>query len=62
MPFLLATPIPVKYDKGIDIAIAHGHDITRNVKPRYKASFCDTLNNKGRKIITKIANNRIIGV
>lgn len=30
IPFLLDTPIPVKYESGTEIAIAHGQDITKN--------------------------------
>ena len=32
MPLRDDTPIPVKYERGTDIAIAHGHDITKKVK------------------------------
>ena len=33
IPSFDAAPIPEKYDNGIDMAIAHGHDITRIVNP-----------------------------
>ena len=35
IPFLLATPIPEKYDSGTLIAIARGHDITRYFNALY---------------------------
>lgn len=60
--FLLATPIPVKYESGTDIAIAHGHDITKNVSPRCIASSIGILNIIGKQITIRSANIITIGV
>ena len=62
IPFLLATPIPVKYESGTDIAIAHGHDITKNVSPRCIASSIGILNIIGKQITIRSANIITIGV
>ena len=62
IPFLLATPIPVKYDNGIDIAIAQGQEITKKVSPLYKLSLYDISIINGKNIIIKIASIIIIGV
>ena len=44
------------------MAIAQGHDITKNTKARYKASLTVILNNNGKKITVKIANIKTVGV
>ena len=62
MPFLDATPIAVKYESGTDIAIAHGHDITKNVKPLYIPSVLVIFIIIGPNIAIAIASNNTTGV
>ncbi len=58
IPFLDAAPIPEKYESGTEIAIAQGHDITKNINALYILPSWlkyGTLDTSGKCAPTKLA-------